>query len=419
MPLAESTSSLGAESSKLQSFMNKLSGQPASYAHRKNYLMGKTLGAGSFGVVKQAKNTLTSEDVAIKIILKKTLKGNEQMVYDELLLLKSVQHPHIVSLRDWFESKHKFYIVTQLATGGELFDRICDYGRFTESDAANTMVDILEAVDYLHNIDIVHRDLKPENLLYLTKDPKSELVLADFGIAKKLETENEVLTSMAGSFGYAAPEVLKGVGHGKPCDVWSIGVIAYTILCGYSPFRSESVPDFLNEVEDNNFLVFHERYWKSISKDAKIFILKCLDVDPSERPTTQELLKDPWILTKSEDYSNADLLPNIKEGFNARAKFRHAIEAVMLANRIKNLHMGEDDDDSDDEDLPPVAPGPKASSLSGIFKSATKSSLGSPEQPHRRKTSMNTKVFQEVVMAAARNKDAVIDYADPKKSETQ
>lgn len=129
-------------------------------------------------------------------------------------------------------------------------------------------------------------DLKPENLLYLTKEPSSSLVLADFGIAKMLEKQNEVLTTMAGSFGYAAPEIMQRLGHGKPVDMWSMGVITYTLLCGYSPFRSENMTDLLQECSSGR-VVFHERYWRDVSKDAKDFIKLLLQPDPYRRLTSK------------------------------------------------------------------------------------------------------------------------------------
>jgi calcium/calmodulin-dependent protein kinase I len=129
-------------------------------------------------------------------------------------------------------------------------------------------------------------DLKPENLLYLTRDANSSLVLADFGIAKMLDSKSEVLTTMAGSFGYAAPEVMLKKGHGKPVDMWSMGVITYTLLCGYSPFRSENLADLIEECK-NGRVIFHERYWKEVSPEAKEFIKKLLEPDPNKRPTSE------------------------------------------------------------------------------------------------------------------------------------
>jgi serine/threonine protein kinase len=129
-------------------------------------------------------------------------------------------------------------------------------------------------------------DLKPENLLYLTRDAHSSLVLADFGIAKMLDSKSEVLTTMAGSFGYAAPEVMLKKGHGKPVDMWSMGVITYTLLCGYSPFRSENLADLIEECK-NGRVIFHERYWKEVSKEAKEFITLLLQPDPNKRPSSE------------------------------------------------------------------------------------------------------------------------------------
>lgn len=132
----------------------------------------------------------------------------------------------------------------------------------------------------------IRTDLKPENLLYLTRAPDSSLVLADFGIAKMLDSPKEVLTTMAGSFGYAAPEVMEKKGHSKPVDMWSLGVITYTLLCGYSPFRSETMGDLIEECR-NEKVIFHPRYWSDVSDDAKDFIKSLLKADPRMRPTSE------------------------------------------------------------------------------------------------------------------------------------
>ena len=128
--------------------------------------------------------------------------------------------------------------------------------------------------------------MKPENLLYVTSEPDSDLVLADFGIAKTLDSKEDSLQTMAGSFGYAAPEVMDRQGHGKPVDMWSLGVITYTLLCGYSPFRSENLKDLLMECTQNT-VVFHERYWRDVSDDAKDFILRLIVPDQNKRWTSE------------------------------------------------------------------------------------------------------------------------------------
>lgn len=156
-----------------------------------------------------------------------------------------------------------------------------------------------------------------------------------------LENPTEVLTTMAGSFGYAAPEVMLKQGHGKAVDLWSLGVITYTLLCGYSPFRSESLSDLIEECRSAR-IVFHERYWRDVSKDAKDFILSLLQPDPAKRPTSQEALKHPWLT--GESASDRDLLPEIR-AYIARCRLKRGIEIIKLANRIEALKMQEDDED--------------------------------------------------------------------------
>ncbi|KAI9893099.1 MAG: hypothetical protein M1814_000646 [Vezdaea aestivalis] len=390
--------------------INRLHGQPDSYDRKARYTFGRTLGAGTYGIVREA--DCPEGKVAVKIILKKNVRGNERMVYDELEMLQKMKHPHIVRFHDWFESRDKYYIVTQLATGGELFDRICEYGKFTEKDASQTIRQVMEAVDYLHDNNVVHRDLKPENLLYLTREPQSSLVLADFGIAKMLDSHEEVLTTMAGSFGYAAPEVMLKKGHGKPVDMWSMGVITYTLLCGYSPFRSESFTDLVDECSKGK-IVFHERYWKDVSRDAKDFIGQLLQPDQNDRMTSTEALNHVWLSgTTATDHN---LLPEIR-AYMAKARLRRGIELVKLANRIEALKMQEDEE----EDVPgaadiPADPTQAAKGAVGAASAAT----GEPGPKKSLKTLTKGAIFREVVLAKVRELRAAEEKAKIEKAATE
>ncbi|OLL22736.1 Calcium/calmodulin-dependent protein kinase [Neolecta irregularis DAH-3] len=358
--------------------------QPPGYERKKLYKLGKTLGCGTYGIVKEAMTE--NGPVAIKIIPKRKVKGfppcwgsaidgigNEEMVLEEMRLLKSLDHPHIVHFVDWFESRDKYYLVTELATGGELFDRICELGKFTERDAVDHIKEILDAVAYLHGKHIIHRDLKPENLLYSTPDKHSPLVLADFGIAKLLAQDDDVLTTMAGSYGYCAPEVLTRVGHSYPADIWSVGVITYTLLCGYSPWRSEDRQGLIAETiaADTSF---HERYWIHISNDAKDFIKNLLNPDPHERLNAKQALSHPWLV--GDTAKTQDILPSVKAGLTIR---RRAVEHVKLANRIKALGMTEDDE--------------------SIYEDTGVAATDQDQSLKKRKSAQKSDIFAEVVRA--------------------
>ena len=214
-----------------------------------------------------------------------------------------------------------------------------------------------------------------------------------------LDTSDEVLTTMAGSFGYAAPEVMLKRGHGKPVDMWSLGVITYTLLCGYSPFRSENLPDLIEECRYGR-IVFHERYWKEVSKEAKEFIKRLLQPDPAKRATSEEALQDVWIA--GDTATDHNILPEIR-AYIAKARLRRGIELVKLANRIEALKMQEDEG----EDVPGEGDVPaNAEEAAGHALPAhgREKGLATSELPSRGKMSRAAKgaIFREVVLAKVR-----------------
>lgn len=215
-----------------------------------------------------------------------------------------------------------------------------------------------------------------------------------------LENPTEVLTSMAGSFGYAAPEVMLKKGHGKAVDMWSLGVITYTLLCGYSPFRAETLTDLIEECRSGQ-IIFHERYWRDVSKDAKDFILSLLQVDPAKRATSEIALKHPWLI--GESASDRDLLPEIR-AYIARSRLRRGIEIVKLANRIDALKMQEEDEDDipSPADMAGEASNAGASPLPGLSKPAEPASSEGTTKKRSLSKIARGSIFREVVLAKVR-----------------
>ncbi|KKO98345.1 calcium/calmodulin-dependent protein kinase, partial [Trichoderma harzianum] len=179
-----------------------------------------------------------------------------------------------------------YYIVTQNTDEGSLFDRVVDQTGFWEREAVLIILQVLSAVAYLHSNSIVHRDIKPENIVYASKAFDSPVILAGFGVSAIQSSADEVFYDFVGSFGYAAPEVVQKVGHGRAADIWSIGVVTYVLLCGYAPFRSTNIQDFFGYCTQE-YLVFYEKFRKNAGQDAKDLISSLTNLAPEKQPTCQ------------------------------------------------------------------------------------------------------------------------------------
>ncbi|KAK2592050.1 Calcium/calmodulin-dependent protein kinase type I [Conoideocrella luteorostrata] len=305
------------------------------------YKVGKTLGAGSYSVVKECVHIDTGRYYAAKVINKRLMAGREHMVRNEISVLKKVSmgHQNILTLVDYFETMNNLYLVTDLALGGELFDRICRKGSYYESDAADLIRATLSAVAYLHDHGIVHRDLKPENLLFRTPEDNADLLIADFGLSRIMDEEKfHVLTTTCGTPGYMAPEIFKKTGHGKPVDLWALGVITYFLLCGYTPFDRDSDFEEMQAILNADYSFTPIDYWRGVSSDAKDFVRRCLTVDHSKRITAHEALQHPFVAAqKSTDGAGENLLPTIKKNFNARRTLHAAIDTVRAINKLREV----------------------------------------------------------------------------------
>lgn len=236
------------------------------------------IGRGSFSRVVRVENRLTRQPYAIKMIDR--VQGKE-VFESELKVLRRVNHKFIIQLVEVFETKDKVYMVMELATGGELFDRIIAKGSFTERDATRVLQMVLEGVEYLHGLGIAHRDLKPENLLYYHPGHDSKIMITDFGLSATIKGEN-MLRTTCGTPEYIAPEILARKPYTVQVDMWAVGVITYILLSGTMPFDDENRTRLYRLILKAKYSYAGE-HWKDVSDLAKNFIDRCLVITPSER----------------------------------------------------------------------------------------------------------------------------------------
>ena len=260
--------------------------------------LGEIIGQGHFAKVRAATHTETKKKCAAKII-KKPQGGKMQIVQTEVDVLKKVQHPYIVRCYDVVETPEKVYFFIELMKGGELFDRIVEKGHFTEAEAVTATVKLISAIDYLHSLGIAHRDLKPENMLMTDKSENAECKITDFGLSKFFDEQSTVMQTPCGTPGYIAPEVLHMKGYDKACDVWSLGVIVYILLCGFPPFYADNDAQLYLKIKKGEF-EFLEPYWDPISADAKHLVTRMLTVNPKTRITCAQALAHPWLRQEAE-----------------------------------------------------------------------------------------------------------------------
>mmetsp|Transcript_15683 Transcript_15683/g.36065 ORF Transcript_15683/g.36065 Transcript_15683/m.36065 type:complete len:515 (+) Transcript_15683:129-1673(+) len=287
----------------------------------------KKLGEGSYGSVCKAKNKATGSLRACKTISKAQMKNLDRFK-QEIQIMKIMDHPNIIKLFETFEDHRNIYLIMELCSGGELFDRIIDAGHFSEVQAATLMQQIVRAIYYMHENHVCHRDLKPENFLFQTKDPieKNTLKIIDFGLSCKF-TPDQVLTTKAGTPYYVAPQVLAGK-YDQSSDMWSCGVIMFVLLCGYPPFYGENDADVLSKVRLGNFS-FNASDWKNVSEDAKNLIRMLLKMNPRDRYTAEQALNHEWIKNKAPKAQGVSLQSNFVDNLRSFRSMNKLMKAAL------------------------------------------------------------------------------------------
>ncbi|UJR21274.1 hypothetical protein I4U23_024367 [Adineta vaga] len=300
------------------------------------YELKEALGRGKTSICYRCIHKQTHMEYAVKIIKDAHIHDPS----DEIELLFCYrQLTHIIRIRDAFYNSPTVYIVTELMRGGELFDKIRQEKSLSERESAKIMFVIIKTIEQLHRNSIVHRDLQPRNIMYLDDSRQaSSLRIVDFGFAKQQRAENGLLMTPCFTKEYAAPEVLSRKQYDESCDIWSLGVLLYTLLSGNTPFicnRNDSHEAILARTSVK--LQFTGPTWDRVTDNAKTLVNSMLDVDSKKRPTALQLCKHPW-------FSNIDSLPNVKlsniQDFNL---VRHNLDTTfdaINANSNKTLALG-------------------------------------------------------------------------------
>jgi len=308
---------------------------------RKDYDIKETLGNGSFATVRRAIRKSDKGEFAIKIIKKNQLNSEELLVvHDEVDIMHKISHENCVQLYEMYESNKKIYMVLELLSGGELFDRIVTKGSYSEKEASEVVKSIVSAIKYLHSIGVVHRDLKPENLIYVSEKDNSAIKITDFGLAKYHSKEHRsggkaAMNTACGTPGYVAPEVLNGVAYDAAVDMWSVGVILYILLCGFPPFYHEVTTSLYKLIREGTY-DFPSPYWDDISAEAKDVISGLLKVSPKERLTPDKVLSHPWIAggKASDKAIGGDHIDRLKL-MQARRVLKRGVRTIIAVNRFK------------------------------------------------------------------------------------
>uniref|UniRef100_A0A7N8XL22 MAP/microtubule affinity-regulating kinase 3 n=1 Tax=Mastacembelus armatus TaxID=205130 RepID=A0A7N8XL22_9TELE len=264
------------------------------YPHIGNYRLLKTIGKGNFAKVKLARHVLTGREVAVKIIDKTQLNPTSlQKLFREVRIMKILNHPNIVKLFEVIETEKTLYLVMEYASGGEVFDYLVAHGRMKEKEARSKFRQIVSAVQYCHQRRIVHRDLKAENLLL---DADMNIKIADFGFSNEF-TLGSKLDTFCGSPPYAAPELFQGKKYDGPeVDVWSLGVILYTLVSGSLPFDGQNLKELRERVLRGKYRIpFY------MSTDCENLLKKLLVLNPVKRGSLEQIMKDHWMNVGHED----------------------------------------------------------------------------------------------------------------------
>ncbi|XP_059417381.1 kalirin isoform X2 [Carassius carassius] len=294
------------------------------------------IGRGRFSVVRKCLSKANKKEVAVKFVNKKMQKKDQ--VAHEADILRHVQHPQLVALIDAYESPKAYMLVLELVEDGRLLDNLVAHDELMEEKVAFFIKDTLEALQHLHTCRVAHLDLKPENLLVDLHVPVPCVKLSDLGDAVQVSGHRYVHL-LLGNPEFGAPELIQGTPVSLSTDVWSVGVLAYVMLSGVSPFLDESLEETCVNICRLDFC-FPDEYFSGVSQAAKDFIVSTLHQDPRKRPSSATCLQHPWVSAHSGDYSKTPLDTVRLAAFIDRRKQLHDVRPVTNVKGLVSSSMG-------------------------------------------------------------------------------
>uniref|UniRef100_A0A8C2J0U4 non-specific serine/threonine protein kinase n=1 Tax=Cyprinus carpio TaxID=7962 RepID=A0A8C2J0U4_CYPCA len=294
------------------------------------------IGRGRFSVVRKCLSKASKKEVAVKFVNKKMQK--KEQVAHEADILRHVQHPQLVVLIDTYESPKAYMLVLELVEDGRLLDYLVAHDELMEEKVAFFIKDTLEALQHLHTCRVAHLDLKPENLLVDLHVPVPCVKLSDLGDAVQVSGHRYVHL-LLGNPEFAAPELIQGTPVSLSTDVWSVGVLAYVMLSGVSPFLDESLEETCVNICRLDFC-FPEEYFSGVSQAAKDFIVSTLNQDPRKRLSSATCVQHPWVSAHSGDYSKSPLDTVRLAAFIDRRKQLHDVRPVTNVKGLVSSSMG-------------------------------------------------------------------------------
>jgi len=297
------------------------------------YRLDRKLQEGISATVWEGSSRHVPRTYAIKVVDRKDLSQAEDgAVLNEVSILKSLRHRHIVPLLDFLETPERFYLVMHKCDGGDVLDRVANIDQYSEKDACQLSLGLLQAVAFMHKRGIAHRDLKPQNLLLESHDDNTNVKVCDFGYAKRVHMPKS-LTTLCGSLHYVAPELLKNHPYDESADMWSVGVIVYFLLAGYLPFHNKNQNELYKAIRLGKY-TFDAEYWKDTSEESNRLIARLLTVDPSTRCTAAEALHSDWIQSVEKSQLSQHELANSLAGISkTRSRLKSVAKTVQWMNK--------------------------------------------------------------------------------------